>query len=214
MLNAFDHYFFFPHDILPAFLVQLGGKTMEVDFEVVDAPLDYNLLLGNNWTYAMTAIVSSVFLILFFPHDGNIVTIDQLSFAYASPSASVGLSIPVVDSSQLTTKNISVRMYSSLMGTFEFMAHVHHIYTMSTRPVSPERSVPFHTSYFNDPWNLPSSTASCKGQSHTRMGMPLSTVEIVYQAVLDSSTDSDPVTLQMDEKDPVLEPISTTSSSC
>jgi hypothetical protein len=62
MLTAFDGRSFHPHGILPAFPVQLGGKMVEVDVEVVDVPLDYNLLLGCNWTYAMTAIVSSVFL--------------------------------------------------------------------------------------------------------------------------------------------------------
>jgi hypothetical protein len=66
-----------PHSILPTFPVQLGGKIMEVDVEVVDAPLDYNLLLGHNWTYAMTIVVSSIFHTLCFPHDGKIVTIDH-----------------------------------------------------------------------------------------------------------------------------------------
>jgi hypothetical protein len=66
---------------------------VEVDVEVVDAPLDYNLLLGHNWTYAMIVIVSSIFYTLCFPHDGKIVMIDQLSFVYASPNASVGPSI-------------------------------------------------------------------------------------------------------------------------
>ena len=78
VLIAFDGRSFCPHSILPAFLVQLGGKTVEVDVEVVDAPLNYNLLLGRNWTYAMTMIVSSVFRTLFFPHDGKIVMIDKL----------------------------------------------------------------------------------------------------------------------------------------
>ena len=76
MLNAFDGCSFHPHDILPAFPIQLGGKTVEVDVEVVDAPLNYNLLLGCNWTYAMTAIISSIFQTLFFPHDGKIMTMD------------------------------------------------------------------------------------------------------------------------------------------
>jgi hypothetical protein len=57
MLTAFDSHSFCPHGILPAFPIQLGGKTVEVEVEVVDAPLDYNLLLGRNWTYAMIAIV-------------------------------------------------------------------------------------------------------------------------------------------------------------
>jgi hypothetical protein len=76
MLTDFDGHSFHPHGILPAFPVQLGGKTVEVDVEVVDAPLNYNLLLGCNWTYAMTTIISFVFCTLCFPHDGKIVTID------------------------------------------------------------------------------------------------------------------------------------------
>jgi hypothetical protein len=68
MLTAFDDHSFLPHGILPAFSVQLGGKTVEVEVEVVDAPLDYNLLLGHKWTYAMVTVVSSIFYTLFFPH--------------------------------------------------------------------------------------------------------------------------------------------------
>jgi hypothetical protein len=89
MLTTFDSHFFHPHGILLAFLVQLGGKTIEVDGKVVDVPLDYNLLLGCNWTYAMTVVISSVLHTLWFPHNGNIMTIDQLSFMYVSPNASV-----------------------------------------------------------------------------------------------------------------------------
>jgi hypothetical protein len=55
---------------------------IEVEVEVVDAPLDYNLLLGRNWTYAMIVVLSFVFHTLNFPHEGKIVMIDQLSFAY------------------------------------------------------------------------------------------------------------------------------------
>jgi hypothetical protein len=46
MLTTFDGHSFRPHGILPAFPVQLGGNTMEVKVEVVDAPLNYNILLG------------------------------------------------------------------------------------------------------------------------------------------------------------------------
>jgi hypothetical protein len=75
----------------------------------------------------MTFVVSSIFHNLCFPHNGKIVTINQLYFVYASRNAFIGPPIPMVDNSQLTTKNIGVRMYSSLMGTFDFMALVHHI---------------------------------------------------------------------------------------
>ena len=61
MLCAFDGRGFHPHGLLQSLAVQLGGKTVIVDVEVVDVPLDYNLLLGRSWFYAMTAITSSVF---------------------------------------------------------------------------------------------------------------------------------------------------------
>ena len=56
--------------------------------EVVDAPLDYNLLLGRSWFYAMTAVVSSVFRLIKFPHNGKIVTIDQLTYFSSYPASS------------------------------------------------------------------------------------------------------------------------------
>jgi hypothetical protein len=214
MLTDFDSHSFRLHSILPAFLVQLGGNTVEVEVEVVDVPLDYNLLLGHNWTYAMTIFVSSVFCTLCFLHDGKIMMIDQLSFVYASPNASVGPLIPMINNSQATTKNIDVRMYSYLMGAFDFMALIHHVYAMSSRPISKERSISFHTYYFNDPWNLTSSNSSCEGQSHARMAMPLSTTEIVYQDVLDSSIDYDPVTSPTDEEDPFIKFFWATLLSC
>jgi hypothetical protein len=67
MLTTFDCNSFRPHDILPAFPVQLGGKMVEVEIEVVDAPLDCNLLPVCNWTYTMTVVMSYVFRTLCFP---------------------------------------------------------------------------------------------------------------------------------------------------
>jgi len=56
--------------------------------------------LGFNWDFSMKTIVSSVFHVLGFPHEGKIVTIDQFSFAYHSPSTYVGPFVPVIDNSQ------------------------------------------------------------------------------------------------------------------
>ena len=78
MLTAFDGRSFRPHGILPSLKVRLGGKTVAIEVEVVDAPLDYNLLLGRNWMYSMQAVASSVFHVVCFPHNGKIVTIDQI----------------------------------------------------------------------------------------------------------------------------------------
>jgi hypothetical protein len=49
MLRAFDGRGFHPHGILQSLPIHLGGKNVTVDVEVVDAPLDYNLLLGRSW---------------------------------------------------------------------------------------------------------------------------------------------------------------------
>ena len=47
---------------------------------VVQGPLDFNILLGRDYVYVMGALVSSLFRVVCFPHEGRIVTIDQLSF--------------------------------------------------------------------------------------------------------------------------------------
>jgi hypothetical protein len=47
---------------------------------VVQDPLDFSLLLGWDYVYAMKALVSTLFHVIAFPHNGIIVTVDQLSF--------------------------------------------------------------------------------------------------------------------------------------
>jgi hypothetical protein len=49
---------------------------MCIKFEVVDASLDYNLLLGRSWTYTIQEVVAIVFRVLLFPHEGRIMAID------------------------------------------------------------------------------------------------------------------------------------------
>jgi hypothetical protein len=58
----------------------LGGKTIFFDVMVVRDPLDFDLLLGRDYVYAMKAIVSTLFRVIFLPHDGRMVTIDKLLF--------------------------------------------------------------------------------------------------------------------------------------
>ena len=53
---------------------------MSIEVEVIDAPLDYNLLLGRSWTYTMLAIASAIFWVVVFPHEGNLVIVNQLNF--------------------------------------------------------------------------------------------------------------------------------------
>ena len=66
----------------------MGGKTIAIEVEVVDAPLDYNVLLGRNWMYSMQVVASSLFRIVCFPLNEKIVTIDQMTFKKPSVTAS------------------------------------------------------------------------------------------------------------------------------
>ena len=66
--------------ILPKFPITLGGKTAYINVMVVQGPLDFNLLLRCDYVYVMGALVSPLFRVMCFPHDGRIMTIDQLSF--------------------------------------------------------------------------------------------------------------------------------------
>jgi hypothetical protein len=69
-----------PLGTLPQFPISLEGKTVFIDVMVVQDPLDFTLLLGKDYVYVMKAIVSTLFCVISFPHDGQVVTIDQLSF--------------------------------------------------------------------------------------------------------------------------------------
>ena len=65
-----------------------------MDVMVVPGPLDFNLLLGCDYTYAMGALVSSLFRVVCFPHEGWIVTIDQLAFFGPDVAAGPPSSLP------------------------------------------------------------------------------------------------------------------------
>ena len=64
---------------------------------VVQGTLDFNLFLGRDYVYAMKAVVSTLFRFMHFPHDGKIVTIDQLSFVtldhHITPSNQTALNV-------------------------------------------------------------------------------------------------------------------------
>jgi hypothetical protein len=79
-LLAFNRTIIQPLGTLPQFPVTLGGKTIFIDVLVVQDPLDFALLLGRDYVYAMKAIVSSVFCVISLPHGGQVVIVDQLSF--------------------------------------------------------------------------------------------------------------------------------------
>ena len=80
LLTAFNGRSFCLHGILPDFEIKLARKVVSVEVEVIDAPLDYNFLLGRSWTYAMSAIASVVLRVVVFSHEGKLVAVDQIIF--------------------------------------------------------------------------------------------------------------------------------------
>ena len=87
---------------------------------MVYALLDYNLLLGRNWFYAMTSVTSIVFQTVQFLHLGRNVTIDQLDFCTLNVTTSTANNIPMLYQSPPPYQSIGVGMLKdlSLMGIF------------------------------------------------------------------------------------------------
>jgi hypothetical protein len=102
--------------------VELGGKTILIDIEVIDAQLDYNILLGCSYMYAMKAVASSVFRTIMFPHNGNIVTIDQVSHYKPNPSANIDNILSLIHTNKdvypLVEMGPGIFKDPSLLGTY------------------------------------------------------------------------------------------------
>ena len=136
---------------------------MCVTVEVVDVPPDYNLLLGRSWTYAMQAMVATVFWVLLFPHEGRIVTINQLSFSRPDPSLGASM-VLMIDNPQPGVVSVGVGLCPSLMGTFDYPPPQGSIKFISNHhKVEIFQVSLFLTTYFNDPWILPSPLAMMDG---------------------------------------------------
>ena len=128
-----------PHGIIPAFPICLGGKVVNIEVEVIDANLDYNLLLGRNWVYEMDVVVSTLFRVICFPHEGKIVKVDQLDYFLVDPQATSNSTILLVDNPRPPTENIGVGMYASFMGTFDFPSPIARINVVSSSKESPQK---------------------------------------------------------------------------
>jgi hypothetical protein len=81
--------------ILPHFPISLGGKTILVDVIVVQGSLDFNMLLECDYVYAINVVVSTLFWVMHFPHNGSIVTIDQLASDNHHPNSTLFQTTPL-----------------------------------------------------------------------------------------------------------------------
>jgi hypothetical protein len=95
----------------------LEGKSVNVEVEVFDAPLDYNLLLGRTWIDSMHAVVYNIFHVVRFPHPGKVVIFEELDlFNFVSHTSNV----PFISKTPPGYENVCVGLLkdSTLMGTF------------------------------------------------------------------------------------------------
>jgi hypothetical protein len=116
-LKDFNGTGFKPYGVLPSLSITLEGKSVNVEVEVFDAPLDYNLLLGRSWIDSMRAVVSTLFRVVRFPHQGKVVTVDQLAFFNSDSRTS---NVPFISKTPPGYENVGVGLLkdSTLMGTF------------------------------------------------------------------------------------------------
>jgi hypothetical protein len=152
---------------------------------VVDSPLDYNLLLGRSWFYAMTVVASSVFRCVQFPHQGKIVTIDQLDFCKPDTRIPATNNIPFLGDHPVTYESVGVGLLKdySLMGTFPtpLPPTAHHI-----AAVNMISTFPYQSLESSDPWIVPSPLEfDVLGDT-----MPLSPAEAAYVAIQSASPSS------------------------
>ena len=109
---------FQPYGLLLAIHVEMGGNSVSIHIKLVDAPLDYNLLLGRNWFYAMKVVASTVFRIAQFPFQGKIIIVDQLDFITPSAITNDANSILLLNTLQYKDIGLGLIKDSSLMGVF------------------------------------------------------------------------------------------------
>ena len=135
--------------------MELEGKNVSIDVDVLDEPLDYTFLLSHIWVYVMTTIASSIFHTLQFPHQCRIVTVDQLDYCTPNIHNHGANNVPFFKDSKLYYESVWVRLLkdSSLMGHFPItpsntpqqVATIHVILSLE------------HQSFeFDDPWVVPS----------------------------------------------------------
>jgi hypothetical protein len=121
-LRAYDGRPSSPEGLFQNVPVELGGKTILIDIEVIDAQLDCNILLGRTYMYTMKAVASSVFRTIMFPHNGKIVTIDQVTHYEPNPSTSLDNILPFIHTNQdiypLVEMGPGIFKDPSLLGTY------------------------------------------------------------------------------------------------
>jgi hypothetical protein len=75
-LKSFNGFGFKPYGVLPSLPIMLEGKKVNIEVEVFDTPLNYNLLIGRSWIDSMHPVVSTLSHVVRFPHQGKVIMVD------------------------------------------------------------------------------------------------------------------------------------------
>ena len=113
----------------------------------------------------MTVVASAVLRVVVFPHEGKLVTVDQLDFTQKGCLESNESTVPLVYQAKPTAQSLGDGMYPSLMGTFNIPAPVNYI---GSNTVGKSIALVVDRT---DPWVLPTPHEP---------EVPLSAVEVAY----------------------------------
>jgi hypothetical protein len=151
-LKSFNNSGFKPYNVLPSMPITLEGKTVQVKVEVFDAPLDYNLMLGRSWIDSMHVVVSTLFLVVHFPHQGKVVTIYQLPF-FNSDNHTRNVSFIAKTPPGYENIGVGLLKDSSLMGTFPIPPP--DVPRPSVASINMISTVPHELPSSHNPWIVP-----------------------------------------------------------
>jgi hypothetical protein len=125
----------------------------------------------------MRVVVSTLFYVIRFPHQGKVVTVDQLAFFNADTRTG---NVPFIAKTPPGYENVGVGLLkdSALMGTFP-IPPPHNIPCPSVASMNMISTIPRKLPVSSDPWIVPNLG------DHVHFGdvMPLSSVESTYQAI-------------------------------
>jgi hypothetical protein len=111
------------------------------------------------------------------------MSINYLSFSHPDPSLRVS-TVLMIDNPQPDIVNVGFGLCPPLMGTFNYpppISNVHYMLAFLDQPRAEIfQTSSFFTTYFNDPWTLPSPSPMMEGTGYHGMAMPLSMTKVAY----------------------------------
>jgi hypothetical protein len=121
-LRAYDGRPSSPEGLFQNVPVELGGKTVLIEIDIINAMLNYNIFFGCSYMYAMKVVTSSVFQTMMFPHNGKIITINQVSHYEPNPLSNINNILPFIhtnlDAYPLIEMGPRIFKDPSLLGTY------------------------------------------------------------------------------------------------